>query len=549
MIAAPPFGLQVALGPGDDRLDVQAGVARGARRGRQRARRVTGGDGADLLTGGAGEDTLTGGLGADGLEGGAGQDTVSYRERTAGVAASIGSPTPDDGEAGETRRRRGRRRGRARRLGRRPARRLAARRPPRRRQGQRRAARPRRQRRALRRRRWPRPPPGPASPARATTCSRAGPAPTPARRRRRRHRHLRRAGERRPRRPRRPAGPGRRGGENDQLDDVENVWGGLGRDTLLGDGRANLLWGGPGATSSPAAAARTCWSAAPAATRCAATPATTSSRRATAPATCSSAAAGRIATRPTTGRPGRPMAPARRQGRDRRPLRDPGVDAANADCETRDVLAGGGVGGAPAGSPLNPKAVVDVALPYALVTVLRAVARRRRHGAAAADVLRPRGRPLRGHGGAASGGRGGRRGEVVVPAGRDGTFPVPLDAADPRRVAAAPVRVVATLTVQDALGREAASRFALTLRSADGRRQTGRPSSSAAIAGRALRHRQLALDVDRLAQVAAALGADRDRRSSRGRRRPRGRRRRAARRARRSLFATHGSLSRPWNWA
>ena len=34
--------------------------------------------------------------------------------------------------------------------------------------------------------------------------------------------------------------------ENDQLDDVENVWGGLGRDTLLGDGRANLLWGGPG---------------------------------------------------------------------------------------------------------------------------------------------------------------------------------------------------------------------------------------------------------------------------------------------------------------
>ena len=55
---------------------------------------------------------------------------------------------------------------------------------------------------------------------------------------------------------------------------------------------------------------------------------------------------------------------------------------------------------------------------------------------------------------------------VVVPAGRDGTFPVPLDAATRARVASGPVRVVATLTVKDALGREAVSRFAVTLRNA-----------------------------------------------------------------------------------
>ena len=55
--------------------------------------------------------------------------------------------------------------------------------------------------------------------------------------------------------------------------------------------------------------------------------------------------------------------------------------------------------------------------------------------------------------------------QVVVPAGRDGTFPVPLDAATRSRVASGAVRVVATLTVKDALGREAVSRFALTLRS------------------------------------------------------------------------------------
>lgn len=100
--APPPFGLQVALGPGDDRLDVLAGVAIAVRgEGGNGRDLLNGGDGGDLLTGGAGDDTLVGGVSADVLQGGAGQDTVSYRERTGSVQVSIGSATPDDGEAGE----------------------------------------------------------------------------------------------------------------------------------------------------------------------------------------------------------------------------------------------------------------------------------------------------------------------------------------------------------------------------------------------------------------------------------------------------------------
>ena len=101
--AAPPFGLQVALGPGDDRLDVQAGSPFPVRGEGGNGRDVlTGGDGADLLTGGAGDDTLTGGLGARRAAGRRRPGHRSYRERTAGVAVSIGSATPDDGEPGET---------------------------------------------------------------------------------------------------------------------------------------------------------------------------------------------------------------------------------------------------------------------------------------------------------------------------------------------------------------------------------------------------------------------------------------------------------------
>ena len=50
--AAPPFGLQVALGPGDDRLDMQAGVAL--------AVRGEGGNGRDGLTGGDGAGSADG---------------------------------------------------------------------------------------------------------------------------------------------------------------------------------------------------------------------------------------------------------------------------------------------------------------------------------------------------------------------------------------------------------------------------------------------------------------------------------------------------------
>jgi Ca2+-binding RTX toxin-like protein len=61
---------------------------------------LTGGDGPDVLLGNGGDDVLRGGLGADTLAGGAGTDTVTYDERSAAVAVTVGGGA-NDGVAGE----------------------------------------------------------------------------------------------------------------------------------------------------------------------------------------------------------------------------------------------------------------------------------------------------------------------------------------------------------------------------------------------------------------------------------------------------------------
>jgi Ca2+-binding RTX toxin-like protein len=167
------------------------------------------------------------------------------------------------------------------------------------------------------------------------------------------------------------------------------------------------------------------------------------------------------------GPPGPSDAPVRptRDGIDD-PFEIPVIDASRRTARPRDVLAGGGVGGGPAGSPLNPKAVVDVTLPYAVVTVLRAVGRHRRERAAADDVLRPRRRALRRDRGAAGVGRDGRPGADRGSGGARRHLPGAARRRNAHARPSGPVRVVATLTVHDALGREAVSRFAVTLRAA-----------------------------------------------------------------------------------
>ncbi len=467
--APPPFGLQVALGPGDDRLDVLAGVAIAVRgEGGNGRDLLNGGDGADLLTGGAGDDTLVGGLNADTLQGGAGQDTVSYRERTGSVQVSIGSATPDDGEAGEgddvasdveivlggS--------GDDRLVGSRLADRLdggngsdvlrglagndelsgddpAATAPA-----------------------------VPGQPGPGDDVLEGGPGAD----------RLHGGGgvdtasyaERvNPVRVDLGASPavGGEARENDQLDDVENVWGGLGRDTLLGDGRANLLWGGPGRDVVAGRGGADVLVGGPGrdTARGDGGDDLIAARDGAVDVLQCGGGQDRVAVDNGPPGPSDGAGAADRDGIDD-PFEIPVIDAVTADCETRDVLAGGGVGGAPAGSPLNPKAVVDVALPYAVVTVLRAVV------ASDGSVLLPLTCSARAAARCAgtvvlraSGATVGQA-QVVVPAGRDGTFPVPLDAATRTRVAGGPVRVVATLTVHDALGREAVSRFAVTLRAA-----------------------------------------------------------------------------------
>jgi Ca2+-binding RTX toxin-like protein len=61
---------------------------------------LDGGDGADVLLGGPGNDDLIGGPGADVLSGGGGFDTADYRARTAPLGVTV-DDRPGDGEAGE----------------------------------------------------------------------------------------------------------------------------------------------------------------------------------------------------------------------------------------------------------------------------------------------------------------------------------------------------------------------------------------------------------------------------------------------------------------
>jgi Ca2+-binding RTX toxin-like protein len=60
---------------------------------------VEGLGGDDTLNGEGGDDTLDGGSGGDALDGGSGADTASYASSDAGLAASLGSPGANTGEA------------------------------------------------------------------------------------------------------------------------------------------------------------------------------------------------------------------------------------------------------------------------------------------------------------------------------------------------------------------------------------------------------------------------------------------------------------------
>ncbi|HEY0639036.1 MAG TPA: calcium-binding protein [Pseudonocardiaceae bacterium] len=83
--------LRVNAGDWDDRVVVLDAITT----------QLNGGDGNDTLTGGSGQDFLVGGYGADVTSGGAGLDTVSYEDHGGSVRASIDGVSGDDGEAGE----------------------------------------------------------------------------------------------------------------------------------------------------------------------------------------------------------------------------------------------------------------------------------------------------------------------------------------------------------------------------------------------------------------------------------------------------------------
>lgn len=85
--------IEMRLGPQDDRATGDAQTL-------ALASRLFGEAGADRLTGGAADDLLDGGIGSDTLAGGAGRDTVDYSARTAPVTVSLNG-SADDGEAGE----------------------------------------------------------------------------------------------------------------------------------------------------------------------------------------------------------------------------------------------------------------------------------------------------------------------------------------------------------------------------------------------------------------------------------------------------------------
>jgi Ca2+-binding RTX toxin-like protein len=225
--------------------------------------------------------------------------------------------------------------------------------------------------------------------------------------------------------------------ERDTVTGVENVWGGLGHDTLLGDGNANVLWGGPGRDVVIGRGGADVVAGGP----------------------------GRDTLRGEAGddviaaRDGAADVIACGAGADRVATDDERKDAVQRDCETSDPFAGGGVGGAPAGSMVNFEAVVDPNRPYALVAAERV--------APATDGTLPV--PLVCSARAAArctgtivlrtGGRVVGTADVFVAAGRDATIPVPLDQTVLARAQSGRVRLVATVSVRDVLGREAVTRL------------------------------------------------------------------------------------------
>jgi Ca2+-binding RTX toxin-like protein len=81
-----PFNDTINGGPGDDVIHGGAGPDT-----------ITGLGGADQLTGDAGDDQLKGGTGADGITGGGDRDTVLYDDHAASVNVTVGSGAGNDG--------------------------------------------------------------------------------------------------------------------------------------------------------------------------------------------------------------------------------------------------------------------------------------------------------------------------------------------------------------------------------------------------------------------------------------------------------------------
>jgi Ca2+-binding RTX toxin-like protein len=90
------ISLKLALDDMDDTASVVASV-HSTLNGDAGSDSLTGGGTGDVVNGGSGDDVLNGGLGADTLNGGTGKDTVTYVIRTAGVTADIDG-VADDGE-------------------------------------------------------------------------------------------------------------------------------------------------------------------------------------------------------------------------------------------------------------------------------------------------------------------------------------------------------------------------------------------------------------------------------------------------------------------
>lgn len=84
-------------GAGDD--DLSGGAGEDRIRGDDGNDALSGGAGSDTLAGLAGNDTLDGGLGADVLNGGAGLDRATYISATAGVKATLTTPSQNTGQA------------------------------------------------------------------------------------------------------------------------------------------------------------------------------------------------------------------------------------------------------------------------------------------------------------------------------------------------------------------------------------------------------------------------------------------------------------------